>query len=484
MEMKQVSLDYKSMLNPNSIKRLIYFVHNLEEKLSSIKLIHDKLHELIAVVSKTHEAIIDELTNIKTVLNETIIEQEEDEMIPIDGTKSEWDDDDDDDDDDCDDDAELQSRKLNKIIHREPSPLIRRTGHLILNSASSNESSSIIENNSNSSANKRSSNLKRTDRSSSRTRSPKSVTFSLDENSVNQQQSIKCSIEGATNDTKNEASNQVTTPITCCSHSDSSKQNHCESIPKFEKIITNIRIHEIESRHGDYLRLINLSNSDDYDLSGHYLQQTISTKPLGLFRFPFNTVIGAGHTVTIWCGPTKNITPQPPHVFLWKEQKKWEIGPQCLTTLVKPNGQSIAWFRNSFHIDIDQSSSDILYVHSKSSTGSSDVSSNTSSSIKKRIGFSKFNLIGNNKPPFAHSPNSSIHPDHNGTIFNNINDLRSQINHKVSIGVTQLLNRPKSSPFASHTGCKQDLISRSFLRTQQVQQQQQQQHQKQTTIKT
>ncbi|CAM4896520.1 unnamed protein product [Rotaria socialis] len=443
MEMKQVYLDYQSMLIANSIKRLIYFVHNLEEKLSSIKLIHDKLHELIAVVSKTHEAIIDELTNIKTVLNETIIEQEEDEMITIDGTKSEWDDDDDDDDDDdCDDDAELQSRKLNKIIHREPSPLIRRTGHLILNSASSNESSSIIENNSNSSANKRSSNLKRTDRSSSRTRSPKSVTFSLDENSVNQQQSIKCSIEGATNDTKNDASNQVTTPITCCSHSDSSKQNHCESIPKFEKIITNIRIHEIESRH----------------------------------------VIGAGHTVTIWCGPTKNITPQPPHVFLWKEQKKWEIGPQCLTTLVKPNGQSIAWFRNSFHIDIDQSSSDILYVHSKSSTGSSDVSSNTSSSIKKRIGFSKFNLIGNNKPPFAHSPNSSIHPDHNGTIFNNINDLRSQINHK--IGVTQLLNRPKSSPFASHTGCKQDLISRSFLRTQQVQQQQQQQHQKQTAIKT
>jgi hypothetical protein len=45
-------------------------------------------------------------------------------------------------------------------------------------------------------------------------------------------------------------------------------------------------------------------------------------------------------------------------------------------------------------------------------------------------------------------------------------------------GITQLLNRPKSSPFASHTGCKQDLISMNFLRAQQTQ------GQKQTTIKT
>jgi hypothetical protein len=42
-------------------------------------------------------------------------------------------------------------------------------------------------------------------------------------------------------------------------------------------------------------------------------------------------------------------------------------------------------------------------------------------------------------------------------------------------GISQLLNRPKSSPFSSHTGCKQDLISMNFLRTQ---------GHKKTTVKT
>ncbi len=67
MDMKQ---NEKFMLNPISIKHLIFFVHNLEEKLSSVKTIHEKLHELINIVSKTHENIIEELTTIKTVLNQ------------------------------------------------------------------------------------------------------------------------------------------------------------------------------------------------------------------------------------------------------------------------------------------------------------------------------------------------------------------------------------------------------------------------------
>ncbi len=45
-------------------------------------------------------------------------------------------------------------------------------------------------------------------------------------------------------------------------------------------------------------------------------------------------------------------------------------------------------------------------------------------------------------------------------------------------GISQLLNRPKSSPFSSHLGCKQDLISMNFLRNQQTQEHQQ------TTIQT
>lgn len=83
METKQISNDYKPTTDQNSLKRLTYIVRSLEAKLTSVKLVHDKLHELISVVSKTHENIVDELSNIKTVLNEIIIEQEEDEFVII-----------------------------------------------------------------------------------------------------------------------------------------------------------------------------------------------------------------------------------------------------------------------------------------------------------------------------------------------------------------------------------------------------------------
>ena len=79
--MKQLCLDNNSMVHHGSIKRLIYFVHNLEEKLSSVKRIHDKLYELMSNVAKTHETIVDELASIKTVLNGNFIEQDEDESV-------------------------------------------------------------------------------------------------------------------------------------------------------------------------------------------------------------------------------------------------------------------------------------------------------------------------------------------------------------------------------------------------------------------
>jgi hypothetical protein len=89
-------------------------------------------------------------------------------IIPIDETKSEWD----------DDDEDIQPRKSK----RKMSPSNRRDDRLLLNSASSYTSSSTIENRFNSSTSKRSSNLKKSDQSLTRIRSPKSVTFSLDEN--------------------------------------------------------------------------------------------------------------------------------------------------------------------------------------------------------------------------------------------------------------------------------------------------------------
>jgi hypothetical protein len=44
---------------------------------------------------------------------------------------------------------------------------------------------------------------------------------------------------------------------------------------------------------------------------------------------------------------------------------------------------------------------------------------------------SSLNGFGNTKPPFAHSPNNPIHPDHNGIIGYLPNDLRSQMHQKV-----------------------------------------------------
>lgn len=63
--------------------------------------------------------------------------------------------------------------------------------------------------------------------------------------------------------------------------------------------LSNIRIHEIEPMSGECLRLLNISNSDDYDLGGHFLQQNLACTPVCRFRFPYNTVIRAGQTVTV-----------------------------------------------------------------------------------------------------------------------------------------------------------------------------------------
>ena len=66
-----------------------------------------------------------------------------------------------------------------------------------------------------------------------------------------------------------------------------------------KRLLTTIRIHEIESKNGDYLRLLNVSKFDDYDLSEHFLQQNIHSKIVCRFQFPFNTIIKAGQTITV-----------------------------------------------------------------------------------------------------------------------------------------------------------------------------------------
>ncbi|UJR34313.1 hypothetical protein I4U23_021716 [Adineta vaga] len=377
------------MVNENTIKRLISFVHNLEEKLISVKSIHDNLQELMIIVSKTHENINDDLQNMKKLLNQITNDQNNPK-----------------------EDNQEQDNNMNGNRPRR---------------------SSLIHSNEN---NKKSDQL-------SRMKLSKSVSFSLEKR--------------FSKETKNEPSDETIVPIS-------------SNPPINGKILTNIRIYEIEPKNGDYLRLLNVSNSDDYDLSGHFIQQNVPSKPLCRFRFPFNTIIQPGQTVTIWCGHTNDINPQPPYVFVWKEQRKWETGTECLTILAKPNGQSIAWYRNPFTNNIDQSSSDILLVHSKSNLISTDSPSilRISSRLSARPArLSAFNSFGNSKFPFTHSPNNIIHPDHNET---SSNDLRSQLNQRV--GLSYLYPRAKSSSFTGRTNGKQDFL---FSQTEQ---------QKQPTIKT
>lgn len=69
------------MIDENSINRLISFVHNLEDKLLSINLIYNNLYELMSNLSQTQQTIFDHLKNIKTILNQTNIQQEEDELV-------------------------------------------------------------------------------------------------------------------------------------------------------------------------------------------------------------------------------------------------------------------------------------------------------------------------------------------------------------------------------------------------------------------
>ncbi len=64
---------------------------------------------------------------------------------------------------------------------------------------------------------------------------------------------------------------------------------------------------------------------------------------------------------------------------------------------------------------------------------------NASHANTRQNRFSSSNIFGNNKPPFAHSPNNPIHPDHNGITVNRPNDIRSQMHQRVWIQILVLI---------------------------------------------
>lgn len=99
----------------------------------------------------------------------------------------------------------------------------------------------------------------------------------------------------------------------------------------------NVKIHEV-NKNGYFIRLLNVSNTYEEDLSNYTIQQMVSSMPVAVFRLPCPTKLEPGHTITVWAR-TDEVEPQPPHTFVWNEQDKWGTGPECTTILAKPNGQ-------------------------------------------------------------------------------------------------------------------------------------------------
>jgi hypothetical protein len=106
--------------------------------------------------------------------------------------------------------------------------------------------------------------------------------------------------------------------------------------------IGNVKIHEV-NKNGYYIRLLNVSNTIDEDLSNFTIQQVVSTMPVAVYRLPPATKLLPGHTLTVW-SRTDEVQPQPPHTYVWQEQDRWGTGPECTTILSKPNGQVIFFY--------------------------------------------------------------------------------------------------------------------------------------------
>ena len=149
MDFKQIQLN---KFDSSTIQRLISFVDNLEQKLSSVKTIHDKLNDLVSVVTQTHQTVLDELNLMKNILNQ------QNEQF---NSKS------------------LTNLNIEQQQQQRTSPLTQQSDRLSLCSASSCDSSTSSTINS--------ANLKKVDSSFNRPKSPKSVTFSFDQEQIDEQ---------------------------------------------------------------------------------------------------------------------------------------------------------------------------------------------------------------------------------------------------------------------------------------------------------
>lgn len=98
-----------------------------------------------------------------------------------------------------------------------------------------------------------------------------------------------------------------------------------------------MKIHEV-NKNGYYIRLLNVSSTLEEDVSNYSIQQMVSSMPVAVYRLPNPTKLAPGTTLTVW-SRTDEVEQEPPHTFVWHEQRRWGTGPECTTILAKPNGQ-------------------------------------------------------------------------------------------------------------------------------------------------
>ncbi|XP_072373799.1 lamin-A-like [Scyliorhinus torazame] len=127
--------------------------------------------------------------------------------------------------------------------------------------------------------------------------------------------------------------------------------------PAMSSETTCVKIEEVDCK-GCFVRLFNTSPDKNVDLSGYTLQQRIGVYPISLYRFPQHTWLPNLRYLTVWA-EAADISQRLPSDIVWREQHRFQSGPQCTTALCKSNGQTIAWYIPSHRFSAAANSFDV-----------------------------------------------------------------------------------------------------------------------------
>ncbi|XP_039376426.1 lamin tail domain-containing protein 1 isoform X7 [Mauremys reevesii] len=176
---------------------------------------------------------------------------------------------------------------------------------------------------------------------STNTESPKwscsrSSSLSLDTNTLGQGQDYFSSLFA---DSKKNA--QHPRPLERQGRTPSAAEDYISSAAR-HSAIGNLKIAEVHSG-GHFVKILNCSPDKEEGIGEYTLQQNVNGHPVTVFKFPPRIRMKANSTVTVWTADAK-VPHKPPSDFLWKEQDRFQTGPECTTILCEPNGQAVAWY--------------------------------------------------------------------------------------------------------------------------------------------